>query len=188
MDKSAPESLNAFTVDVTRHLFAGRKYSTVGFMPAEEEDLRIVVSALARIGDNLRRAPGRAVDPTRQAILQAAATRGPVRPSEIAADLALHQSSIARQTRALEDAGFVSVAADPDDRRSCLISLTERGWGEVDAAARMGVARFGAFVADWSGEDVHTLAVLLTRLEESAASVRAKERKPGGRRWQTPAP
>jgi DNA-binding MarR family transcriptional regulator len=156
-------------------------------MPADEEDLQTVLFALTRIGDNLRRVRGRVLDPTRQAILQAAATKGQVRPSEIAADLALHQSSIARQTRALEDAGIVSVAADPDDRRSCLISLTEEGWDEVRAHVRTGVDRFGSFVADWSAEDVHTLAVLLTRLEESAAAVKANERKPGGRRWQTPA-
>jgi DNA-binding MarR family transcriptional regulator len=100
----------------------------------------------------------------------------------------VHQSSITRQTRALEDAGIVSVAADPEDRRSCLISLTDEGWTEVRGAVRTGIDRFATFVADWSAEDVHTLAGLLNRLEESVAEVKARERKPGGRRWQNPAP
>lgn len=187
MDKSAAECGNALTVDVTRYLLAGRKYSTVGFMPADEEDLQTVLFALNRIGDDLRRVRGKAMDPTRQAILQAAATKGQVRPSEIATELTMHQSSITRQTRALEDAGIVSVAADPDDRRSCLISLTEQGWDEVRAHVRTGIDRFASFVTDWSAEDMHTLAALLTRLENSVAAAKATARKPGGRRWQTPA-
>ena len=155
-------------------------------MAADEEDLQTVLFALTRIGDNLRRVRGKVMDPTRQAILQAAATKGQVRPSEIAAELSLHQSSIARQTRTLEDAGIVAVAADPDDRRSCLISLTEQGWDEVRSAVRTGIDRFASFVPDWSAEDMHTLAVLLTRLEASAEAAKAAERKPGGRRWQQP--
>ena len=157
-------------------------------MAANEEDLESVLYSLTRIGEDLRRARGKAMDPTRQAILHQAATKGQVRPSEIAADLSVHQSSITRQTRALEDAGIVSVAADPEDRRSCLISLTDEGWTEVRGAVRTGIDRFATFVADWSAEDVHTLAGLLNRLEESVAEVKARERKPGGRRWQTPAP
>ena len=156
-------------------------------MATNEEDLETVLFALTRIGDNLRRVRGRVMDPTRQAILQQAATKGQVRPSEIAAELSVHQSSVARQTRTLEDAGIVAVTADPDDRRSCLISLTDEGWDEVRGLVRAGVDRFATFVADWSGKDVHALAELLTRLEESVAAVKAKERGPSGRRWQNPA-
>lgn len=155
-------------------------------MAASEEDLQTVLFALTRIGDNLQRAKGKAMDPTRQAILQQAATKGQVRPSEIAVDLSVHQSSITRQTRALEDAGIVSVAADPADRRSCLISLTDQGWDEVRNAVKAGIDRFATFVADWPERDVRTLADLLTRLEESVAAAKAAERRPGGRRWQNP--
>lgn len=153
-------------------------------MAANEEDLQTVVFALTRIGENMRRARGKVMDPTRQAILQQAATKGQVRPSEIAAELSVHQSSIARQTRALEDAGHVAVEADPQDRRSCLISLTDEGWAEVRSLISAGIGRFATFVADWPDQDIHTLATLLVRLEESVAAVRAKERGPSGRRWQ----
>ena len=156
-------------------------------MAANEDDLETVLFTLNRIGDNLRRVRGKVIDPTKQAILQQAATKGQVRPSEIAAELSVHQSSITRQTRALEDAGTVAVTADPADRRSCLISLTDQGRNEVRDLVKTGIDRFATFVADWSEEDFHTLAVLLTRLEESAAAVKAKERGPGGRRWQNPA-
>jgi DNA-binding MarR family transcriptional regulator len=155
-------------------------------MAASEEDLRTVLLALTRIGDNLQRAKGKAMDPTRQAILQQAAEKGQVRPSEIAADLSVHQSSITRQTRTLEDAGIVAVVADPADGRSCLISLTEQGWAEVRGHVKNGIDRFATFVADWSEQDVRTLGELLTRLEESVAAVKAKERGPSGRRWQQP--
>jgi DNA-binding MarR family transcriptional regulator len=153
---------------------------------AASDDLQTVLLALNRIGGDLRRVRGKAMDPTRQAILQQAATKGQVRPSEIAVELSVHQSSIARQTRTLEDAGIVAVTADPADRRSCLISLTDEGWDEVRGLVKTGIDRFATFVEDWSDEDFHTLAELLTRLEESVASVKAKERGPGGRRWQNP--
>ncbi|HEX3785655.1 MAG TPA: MarR family winged helix-turn-helix transcriptional regulator [Pseudonocardiaceae bacterium] len=153
-------------------------------MSASDEDVQELMFSLTRISDNLRRARERAMDPTRQAIMQQAATKGQVRPSEIAAELAVHQSSIARQTRVLEDAGLVSVVADPQDRRSCLISLTEAGWAEARRVTGEGLARFGEFVADWPAEDVRTLARLLGRLEKSSAEVKARGRGATGRRWQ----
>ncbi|GLY43729.1 hypothetical protein Amsp01_097520 [Amycolatopsis sp. NBRC 101858] len=151
-------------------------------MPHSHEDLESVVYPLTRISEALRRAQSRAADPTRVAILRLAAGKGRVRPSEVAAELDVHQSSITRQTRALEDAGHVRLEADPEDRRSCLISLTEPGWDEVRRLTKLGLDRFADFLRDWSPEDVRRLGELLARLETSVAA--AKKRPGPGRRWQ----
>jgi DNA-binding MarR family transcriptional regulator len=151
---------------------------------ASDDDVQDLMFVLSRITDNMHRSRARAMDPTRQAIMQQAATKGQVRPSEIAAELSVHQSSIARQTRVLEDPGLVAVVADPQDRRSCLISLTEAGWAEARKVTAQGVARFGEFVANWDADDIRTLTALLGRLEESAAEVKARDRGATGRRWQ----
>lgn len=153
-------------------------------VPHEYEDLEQVVYPLARIGQSMRRAQNKKIDPTRQAILQQAAVKGRVRPSELAAELDLYQSSITRQTRSLEDDGLIVVEADPADRRSCLISLTESGWDEVRKLTKLGLDRFAEFMADWDAEDVRTLGRLLTRLETAVDEAKRKAQRPGGRRWQ----
>ena len=150
------------------------------------EDLESVVYPLVRIAEAMRRSQSRMLDPTRQAILQQAAVRGQVRPSELAADLDLYQSSITRQTRVLEDEGYVKVEADPADRRSCLISLTDEGWTEVKRLTKFGLDRFDEFLAEWDAEDVRTLGRLLSRLESSVEEAKRRKQKPGGRRWQQP--
>ncbi|SEP53091.1 MarR family winged helix-turn-helix transcriptional regulator [Amycolatopsis saalfeldensis] len=153
-------------------------------MPHDYEDLERIVYPLARLGQSMRRAQNKAIDPTRQAILQQAAVKGRVRPSELAAELDLYPSSITRQTRSLEDDGLIAVEADPADRRSCLISLTEPGWEEVRRLTRLGLDRFSEFLADWDAEDVRTLGRLLTRLEASADTAKRQSQRPGGRPWQ----
>jgi DNA-binding MarR family transcriptional regulator len=153
-------------------------------MPHEYEDLEQVVYPLARLGQSMRRAQNKAIDPTRQAILQQAAAKGRVRPSELAAELDLYPSSITRQTRSLEDDGLIAVEADPADRRSCLISLTEPGWAEARRLTRLGLDRFAEFMAGWDAEDVRTLGRLLTRLEASADAAKRQAQRPGGRPWQ----
>jgi DNA-binding MarR family transcriptional regulator len=153
-------------------------------MAHKYEDLEAVVYPLARMAEGMRRAQRRVIDPTRQAILQQAAVRGQVRPSDLALELDLYQSSITRQTRVLEDEGFVKVEADPADRRSCLISLTEDGWAEVRKLTKQGLDRFDGFLADWDAEDVQTLGRLLTRLEASVDEAKRSKQRPAGRRWQ----
>lgn len=148
------------------------------------EDLERLVYPLVRISDSMRRAQTKQIDPTRLGILRAAAVRGRVRPSELAADLDVHQSSITRQTRALEDAGHVRVEGDPDDRRSCLISLTDEGWEEVKNLTRLGLDRFSVFLESWEPADVRTLADLLSKLEQTILETKQRTQRPGGRRWQ----
>ncbi|HEY7305320.1 MAG TPA: MarR family transcriptional regulator [Bryobacteraceae bacterium] len=117
-------------------------------------------------------------------ILRTIGTRGRVRPSDIANELGVHQSTITRQVRALQDAGQVEVEADPDDGRSCFISLTKPGWEEMRRLTEVGLSRFALFVADWDAEEVRTLARLLAKFETSKAEVAKREHAAPGRAWQ----
>lgn len=147
-------------------------------------DIELMLYPLVRISDGLRRAQARVMDPTRQAVMQAAATRGPVRPSELARDLNVLQSSITRQVRVMEEAGWVRVEPDPADRRSCLVSLSDAGWAEARRLTAQGIEAFREFVAGWDAADVRALGSLLGRLEDSIAQVRERKRPVEGRRWQ----
>jgi DNA-binding MarR family transcriptional regulator len=147
------------------------------------DDVREMVSALMNVASGLERAKREGKAST-LALLYALAARERARPSELSIELGLHQSSITRQVQALEAAGQVDVAADPDDRRSFFVSLTDAGREEIDRLTEVGIGRFATFVAAWDADEVRTLARLLVKLEDSKAQIARNDSRPGGRRWQ----
>jgi hypothetical protein len=90
-----------------------------------------------------------------------------------------------RTGHAATPAGHVQVTADPADRRSCLVTLTPAGAGELQRLTQAGLERFALFVADWPPGDVRMLTTLLDKLRNSIAAVAAREheQRPAGRRW-----
>jgi DNA-binding MarR family transcriptional regulator len=152
-------------------------------MAPSKDDVFQMVAALMTVMGSIERARQQG-DASTLAALQIIAARGPVRPSDIALDLGVHQSTITRQVRTLEAAGHVTVAADPDDRRSCFIALTDAGRDEVARLTEIGLSRFMLFVADWDADEVRTLGRLLMKLENSKADLNTREQRPDGRRWQ----
>ena len=157
-------------------------------MQPEKEDVQQLVTALFTVNSSLERARRKSAQASMLAVLQLVAAHQGISPSEIAIELDLHQSSITRQVRILEDAGHVSVVANPQDRRSCRITLTDAGQHELNRLTEIGMGRFAKFVASWDAEEVRTLARLLLKLEESKAEVAQNEQHSGGRRWQQQLP
>lgn len=117
-------------------------------------------------------------------LLQTVAASENVRPSDLATTIGVHQSSVARQLRTLEDDGYVTLTADPDDRRSCFVTLTDEGTAEYHRLMKVGLDRFADFVQDWDAKDVKTLGRLLGRLNEAMAEAKRRQQPTGGRRWQ----
>jgi DNA-binding MarR family transcriptional regulator len=109
-------------------------------------------------------------------LLQIVAGRDGIRPSEIADLLEVHPSLVTRQVQELEAGGYVQVAEDPADRRSCHIELTTMGVHELRRLEQVGLERFAEFVADWEPSEVRTFTALLEKLETSKAAVAARER------------
>lgn len=106
-----------------------------------------------------------------------------IRPSEIATAQDVHPSQVTRQVRELESLGLVQVTADTADKRSCRVTLTSAGSGELQSLTEQGLDRFALFVADWEPEEVRMLTSLLQKLEESKAAAAARQRPPPGRHW-----
>jgi DNA-binding MarR family transcriptional regulator len=153
-------------------------------MKPSPEDVEQLVAALFAVSGGLERARRRIPDAGALAVLYLVAARQRVRPSEIAAELGVHQSSVARQVRILEDAGRVAITPDPDDRRSCFIALTDAGREELERLRQVGLGRFASFVAEWDADDVRTLTRLLSKFADSKREVARREQRPSGRRWQ----
>jgi DNA-binding MarR family transcriptional regulator len=154
-------------------------------MRPNSEDVRQMVQALFTLTGGLERARRRIPGASTLSVLQIIAAHDKIRPSELAAELGLHQSTITRQIQSLEDNGQVALIADTHDRRSCTITLTEAGWNEVRRLTQIGLERFATFVADWDAEEVRTLTRLLIKLDESKATKASQERRRDGRRWQS---
>ena len=154
-------------------------------MPPGQADVHAMVAALFTLTAGMERARRQRQAAAALSLLQMVADRQPIRPSEIADLQDVHPSLITRQIRELEDAGHVQVAADPADGRSCLVTLTLAGAGELQRLTQAGLDRFALFVADWQPAEVRTLTALLDKLRNSMAAVAAQEQeqRPAGRRW-----
>jgi DNA-binding MarR family transcriptional regulator len=86
--------------------------------------LRPVIARLAR---RMRQQGGGDLSPTQGAALHTIACHGPLTPSELAAREKIQRPTATRVLARLEEAGLIARAADPADRRSSLVAITEAG-------------------------------------------------------------
>jgi DNA-binding MarR family transcriptional regulator len=144
-------------------------------MNASYDDVKDMVAALFTLIGGLEKARKHIPNASALNTLQIIAMHGEIRPSEIAALLDVHQSSVTRQIQVLQDKGYVNIVIDPEDRRSCIITLSDSGLAEMARLTEMGLQRFATFVADWQAEEVRTFTRLLIKLEESKAEIGRQE-------------
>jgi DNA-binding MarR family transcriptional regulator len=152
-------------------------------MKASRDDVRAMVTALFVTNAALDRARRQKKGASTLSLLQVVAATPGIRPSEIASAQDVHPSQVTRQVRELESLGLVQVTADTADKRSCRVTLTPAGSGELQSLTERGLDRFALFVADWEPDEVQMLTSLLQKLEESKAAAAARQRPPPGRRW-----
>ena len=91
----------------------------------------------------LRQEAGAELSPSQTAALVTIERHGPLTPSELADRERVQRPTVTRVLARLEEAGLVDRAADPQDRRSCLVSISASG-SELLKVAR---ARKDAFLA-----------------------------------------
>jgi DNA-binding MarR family transcriptional regulator len=165
-----------------------------GRVAPQPSNVQRLTTALFAVLGNMNRARKNIPDAATLAVLQvigaveqAEPGRG-VRPSEIAGRLDVHRSAVTHHLAALTRAGHITARTDPADRRSSLLFLTDAGQAVMQQLTRHGQQRFASFVADWSDEEVATLAALLEKFLYSAAAVNAKQPPPSAPDWKTALP
>ncbi|MDY6056048.1 MarR family winged helix-turn-helix transcriptional regulator [Micrococcus sp.] len=90
---------------------------------------------------------------------------GPLTPSALADRLGAGRAQTSRMLRELEEHGLVHREADPQDRRSALLTPSTLGHQRLASLRQDGGAgRLHRVLQDWDPQDVRTLARLLTRL------------------------
>ena len=139
--------------------------------------------AVMALTDRMTRARALAIDQTELGVLRVTADGGAMRPTDIAAELSVHPSSVTRHVQALELAGKVAVGPDPTDGRASLITVTAAGLADLWQVHDQGVGAFQEVLAGWQPEEVRALTASLSRLI-AALDAQAKhhadqERRPG---------
>jgi DNA-binding MarR family transcriptional regulator len=140
--------------------------------------LRLTVARLAR---RLRQEAGSGLGPTLTAALATVEHHGPLTPSALADRERIRRPSATRIVAKLEDEGLVRRAPDPDDRRSCRVTITPAGRARLEEARSRKAAFLAERVAALSPEDRELLeraAGLLDRLLEDAAPAPASAPSP----------
>jgi DNA-binding MarR family transcriptional regulator len=94
---------------------------------------------------------------------------GPMRVSDVAAQLAVDVSVASRQLSALIDGGYVVREPDPDDRRAWLVRISDAGRSVLKESHRRMVHTFGEVLGGWSAADVAALSTGLERLRADFA-------------------
>ncbi|MFF7993066.1 MarR family winged helix-turn-helix transcriptional regulator [Kitasatospora xanthocidica] len=122
----------------------------------------------ARVAELSRRVhPG--LDGMAYSLLGYVEQAGRVRVTDVGAHFTVGKATVSRQIRALEDLGLVTREADPLDRRSALVSLTEDGRRRFLAARDARMRRVREVMGGWSQDDTVRFAELLHRFNDVLA-------------------
>ncbi|MCX4687701.1 MarR family transcriptional regulator [Kitasatospora purpeofusca] len=145
-------------------------------VPNEEHDDQPLLAVEREVGVLFRRGRARVAELSRRvhpqlegmaySLLGHVEQAGPVRVTDVGVHFAVGKATISRQIRALEELGLLAREADPLDRRSALVSLTEDGRRRFLAARDARMDRVRELMADWSEEDVVRFAELLHRFND----------------------
>jgi DNA-binding MarR family transcriptional regulator len=131
--------------------------------------LRLAVTRTAR---RLRQESGVGLSPSQTAALAAIDRHGPLTPSELAACERIQRPTATRLLARLEDEGLILRAADPRDRRSALITLSDSGQALLADTRTRKDAYLAQRLRALGAEEVATLdraAKILERLLDAEA-------------------
>jgi DNA-binding MarR family transcriptional regulator len=88
-----------------------------------------------------------------------------LRPSEFSSALMLTSSGTTKRLDRLEQAGLITRAPDPADRRGVVITLTAKGLELIDAVSEAHLANEARLLEALTAADRRRLADLLRRLQ-----------------------
>ena len=121
-------------------------------------------TALSSIVSTFKQRAGGPDAGARAFLLARIARSAPVRATEIADQVGLDVSTISRHLRGLEEAGLITRAPDPDDRRAALLTVTDEGCSHLAASVHARDSLLADATSDWSPTEVCDLTRLLNRL------------------------
>jgi len=127
---------------------------------------RQVLEAVVDILSGLKRHAMERENPATVFLLRHLRDSEPRRVSELAECSRLDISTVSRHVKSLEEAGHLVRIEDPDDKRACLLRITQGGAQLYDAAMTARCAVLERALGEWSAADRRLLAGLMDRLAE----------------------
>jgi DNA-binding MarR family transcriptional regulator len=121
--------------------------------------------AVARTARRLRQEAGAGLSPSQSAALVTIERNGPLTPSEVASIEGIQRPTATRLIARLEEAGLLTRAADPVDRRSYLVTITAQGRALLAEARAQKDAFLAQRLRRLGAEDRATLARAAQLLE-----------------------
>lgn len=106
------------------------------------------------------------------AVLTLLARYGSMRMSRMAELLAVDVSVASRHVAHAADRGWIERNADPADKRSRILSLTDMGSKQLEVLNELTTQLLADRLSDWSDDEVDQLITLMTRLRDSFGDCR----------------
>ena len=122
--------------------------------------------ARLRSFDMIQRRAGVDVDRSGIIILSTLDRLGPMRMSDLAAEIGLDRSTISRQVGAVVRGGYVQKLGDTSDARASQLQLTSRGHAARRKLAEAWHDIVVDLIDDWSADEQAQLGRLLSRLAQ----------------------
>jgi len=128
----------------------------------EVDRLRLVLLRLAR---KIRTSSVDRITPSQLAVLATVSRNGRLTIGQIAESEHVKPPSVSKIVAALEQVGFLTREADPDDRRCAFITVTADGAAYLDEVRVAGRTWLASQLADLGADDVDAIATMLPVLE-----------------------
>lgn len=146
--------------------------STAGVgLDGKSFDLDRLHIVLLRLNRQIRVSSHDEISPSQRLILATVYHYGPVSISQIAEREHVQSPSASKNVAVLERLGFVRRSRDPNDRRSSLISMTERGCDLVDEIRAAALSFLADRLHELEPGDLEALDRSLAALERLVGSV-----------------
>jgi DNA-binding MarR family transcriptional regulator len=135
----------------------------------------VYLTGRIRQHDRLMARAGVPLDRAAVALLRHVADAEPLRPSELAARLAVEASHVTRQVQQLQKAGYLTRVPDPDDRRAQLIQLTRSGREAVERIRDASCRSMEGALAAWQPEELQQFATLFHRMVDDFIAYKGED-------------
>ena len=147
-------------------------HETLGTQPDAEELLDLLQRVTRQLVGVTARAFASQVGSTRLTLpayrlLVLVTTKGPERPSALAAELEVTPAAVTQMVRLLVRSGLVETRSDPTDRRRRTITVTAAGSSLVESIAAERARRLRPVLDSFRGEDREKAVELLDRLDRA---------------------
>ena len=116
---------------------------------------------------------GAGVTPDEWAVLSSIGVLGPVSPTDLAARLRIPPTTISRYVAGLVESGLAARSPNPDDGRSYLLELTQRGRDVVSVVHPRMRAALDRLAKEAALDDIAAALVELERAARAAVDVTA---------------